>query len=153
MTQGKRVAGATGTDKLPENWPEASAREASWGPPPPSVATALRPWIDLREVGPEEFYRWLASIARFLPPPVTRAGPAKSAEERIAELARALADSSGAEAESHFRASEYFRENTLLARRVKALEAILRTSRQTVPPPSPATDIATERYLPRGGGP
>ena len=153
MTQGKRSEGDAGRDQRPEDWPEASAREAPWGPPPPGVVAALRPWIDLQEVGPEEFYHWLVTIARLLPEPVKPPISAKSAEERIAELARALADSSGAEAESHFRASEYFRENALLARRVKALESILRTSRRAVPPPSPATEVATERYLPRRGAP
>ncbi len=132
---------------------ERSRREGSWGPPPVEVVEALRPWVDLDAIGPEEFYRWLGALALLLPSLHPGPGRAKDLDGRITELARALAKSSGAEAESHFRASEYFRENALLARRVKALEALLRTAKQMVPPSSPATEDAVEHYLPRGGSP
>ncbi len=125
-----------------------------------SIQAELRPYLDLTEVGEVGFLDWLRSVLPLIPRP----GPTKippssaSAEARLREVARALATCAGERARTHFQAAEYFRENQLLARRVKALEAILRTSASAVGSPrtvptDPAASRAADRYLPRSGAP
>ena len=130
--------------------PEGIAPSDLWRPPA-MLTERLRPWIDIDAVGPEGFHAWLGTIVALLPSlePPTRAG----SEGRIASLARALADCASDRARAHFQASEYYRDNVALATRVKALEAIVHTSRRTIPSPSPAEAKSTERYLPRSGDP
>jgi len=123
------------------------------------LAAALRPWLDVTEVGAVGVRAWLLSVLPLLPKPgsgdhvLDRDSSRGSAEERLERLARALAECAGDRARSHFQAAEYFRENRVLARRVKALEAIVRTRAEaTGSRPAglddPEATAATERYLP-----
>ncbi len=127
---------------------------------PPRLQAELRPWIDVGAVGEDGFRVWLRSVLPLLP----RAGMAPSArlpespEERLLEVATALATCAGDRARAHFQAAEYFRENQLLARRVKALEAIVQTAEAARPgspdlPSDPESARAAERYLPRASPP
>lgn len=122
---------------------------------------ALLPWVDLAEVGPVGLRSWLLSVLPLLPQPgagdhvLDRDVSRGDAEERLERLAHALAECASDRARKNFQASEYFRENRVLARRVKALEAIARTSAQASGGPTgartdPEADAAVERYLPRG---
>jgi len=131
------------------SWEETITTRAPADPwaPPADLVERLRPWVDARSVGPEGFHLWLGTILPLLPRP--SAGRAEGPTDRVAELAQALVKAAGEAAEAHFRASEYHRDNVLLARRVKALEAILRTARASVPDAGARTETAVERYLPR----
>ncbi|MGI0055266.1 MAG: hypothetical protein ACREB9_00375 [Thermoplasmata archaeon] len=117
--------------------------------PSPSTARKVRAWIDLDQVGPAEFYRWLETVVTLLPPPDRRPPRPTDSDGRISQLAHSLVESAQAEARAHFQASEYFRENSLLARRLKALEAIIVTAGLPLPPGSRATEVATEHFLPQ----
>lgn len=119
-----------------------------WGPPR-STVERLAPWVDLDRIGPTEFYRWLEAVAPLLPRPDRAPPPAQDLEGRVAELAHALVESAQAEARAHFQASEYFRDNVLLARRTRALEAMVRTAGLPLPPGSRDGEAAADRYLPR----
>ena len=147
--------------------PRASKTEVSHRPPverpPPSLIelspelkALLHPWIDVDELGPQGFLSWLRSILPLIPrsrPTERRAS--EDPFERIQELAAALAECSSDRARVHFQAAEYYRENQALARRMKALEAALRSN-----PPSPEqsrgltedseAERASRRYLPKG---
>lgn len=132
---------------------------ATWVELSPDLKESLRSWVDVDEVGPVGFLAWLQSIVPVIPRrvPLSRSKGSPDPATRIAELAAALVECSGDRARVHFDASEYFRENQVLARRVKALEAILRTERKhrdtrDVVPPDPEAERAAERYLPTGNG-
>ncbi len=123
------------------------------------LRAALLPWIDLDEVGPEGLRGWLLTIVALVPRPrrgdhvIDRDDSRGSPEERLTKLAHALADCAGDRAVKNFQASEYFRENRVLAVRNKALEAIVRTGMATgkIAPmrlDDPAADAAAHRYLP-----
>lgn len=140
---------------------EPSASSTS-GPPAVALTDELRtillPWVDLAEVGTDGLAAWLRSVLPLIPIPgaVSLEGrdlSRGSLEKRLTRLAQALADSAADRARAHFQASEYFRENRVLVRRIKALEAIARTQaksegRPDPVPPDPAADAAAERYLP-----
>ena len=133
----------------------ASRVEADWRPPV-SVRRALLPWVDLQRIGPEGFWPWLTDLIPLLPPPApdprSVLPPAASPEVRIEELARALAGAAGEHARIRFLASEYYRDNTLLARRVKALEAVLSLDPARAPrvEEDPESREIAEAYLPSG---
>lgn len=121
----------------------------------PDLTAALRPWVDLDEVGGAGFQVWLRSILPLIPRPHSDTGKANPSgpATRVLELAVALAECSGDRARVHFQASQYFRENQMLARRVRSLEAMLRTARRGraggEPLASdPEAELALERYLP-----
>ncbi len=123
----------------------------------PDLMRALRPWVDLEETGPEGLRIWLLSLPPLLPPKGApgQGPPGRAKEERVAELARALAECAGDRARTHFQAAEYFRENQALARRVRALEAMvgLRAEGARKAPASKEDTEAEEavlRYLPKG---
>jgi hypothetical protein len=152
--------------EVPRQGPSGKASSA---PAPPSapggdrttlaltreLRLALRPWLDLDEVGGEGLRTWLLSILPLIPRP---AGPGArdttaSRSGRVEDLARALAECAGDRARVHFQASEYFQENRALARRVKALEAMLRVraraeGRDDSGIASAESDAASRRYLP-----
>ncbi len=122
----------------------------------PEIKAILRPWIDVDELGSPGFLSWLQSILPLIP----RSRPAQRAvsndsSQRIQELAAALAECAQDRARVHFQAAEYYRENQALARRMKALEAALRTQppgreeRARVTEDSEA-ERASRRYLPGG---
>ena len=121
---------------------------------------ALLPWIDLNEVGAVGLESWLRSIVPALPRPsagdhvLDRDASHGSSDERLAAMAHALADCAGDRARKNFQAAEYFRENQVLVRRVKALESMIRTRVATgrlgpVDLSDPEAEAATHRYLPR----
>lgn len=119
-----------------------------WRPPLP-LAERLRPWIDLEEAGPDGFHAWLSTIVELLPLPLpSDEGAAASPETRIRQLSAALTRSASEQARAHFQALTYFRENQALARRLLALEAMLRTRGTPAPTGSRALDAALRRYLP-----
>lgn len=112
---------------------------------------ALAPWIDADTIDWKGFEAWLLTVLPLLPRPGSNAVPAK--DERIRALSLALVEAARDRAVSHFQASEYFRDNQMLSRRVKALEAILEVGRkrglQAVEQELGAgSDRTTERYLP-----
>ena len=119
---------------------------------------ALRPWIDVDEVGAVGLRTWILSVLPLVPRPNTevrspdRDGSHESGEARVSALAMALAECATDRARAHFQASEYFQENRVMARRVRALESMLRTRSVAkgteAPPPDPESDAAAHRYLP-----
>lgn len=143
-----------GETKPKEASRETIATNEGWRPPA-ELASRLKPWIDIDEVGPAGLYRWLGSILPLLPRPAYSGRPSNRGEltERICELSRALAAAAGGEARAHFQASEYFRENRVLARRLMALEAMLRTRGTATGHHTAEVDVALDRYLPRKEGP
>ena len=128
---------------------------AAWNPPA-SVVRALLPWVDLSQVGPEGFWLWLTDLLPLLPAPApdprSVPPPVASPEARIEELARALAGAASEHARIRFLASEYHHDNTLLARRVKALEAILSLAPAgaSLVGGDPESRTIAESYLPSG---
>ncbi len=124
---------------------------SSWIELSPEVKDILRPWIDVDEVGREGVLSWLRSILPLIPR--TRTSDRRASEdpsERIQELAVALSECSSDRARVHFQAAEYYRENQVLARRVKALEAMLRSPPTQAPAEDLEVERASRRYLPRG---
>jgi hypothetical protein len=130
--------------------------------PPPELRAALRPWVDVDEVGISGLWTWLHTIIPLLPPPGSpESSPARpegkkpEADDRVRQLATALTDCARERARLNFRAYEYYSDNTILARRVHALEGMLRNNvgEPDTSPPDAETERATERYLPgrRGG--
>ena len=126
----------------------------------PQAVDALAPWIDVAEVGGVGLSRWLVTIAPLLPPsgaPRTGRPPSTEPGERLAELARALADCSSDQATAHFEAARYFADNQVLARRVRALEAAARTRAiargdPVRIPEDRSSERAVLRYLPGEAG-
>jgi len=124
---------------------------------------ALLPWLDLDEVGPIGLQSWLFSIVPALPRPalgdhvLDRDASHGSLEERLNAMAHALAECASDRARKNFQAAEYFRENRVLVRRLKALEAMIRTRVATgklspVDLSDPQAEAAARRYLPPKGG-
>jgi len=110
-------------------------------------------------VGGEGLSAWLISVLPLLPRPGAKeegeGEPDGQAHDRVTELARALTECASDRARAHFQASRYFADNQVLARRVKALEAMLATRARARLETSEAIDDveserATRRYLPRG---
>ncbi len=133
----------------------ANGVRTDWAPPA-AVLPSLLPWVDLSRVGPEGFWLWLTDILPLLPVPAPDPGrvppPTASPERRIEELARALVGAAGEHARIRFLASEYYHDNTRLARRVKALEALLSLdpARASRVEPDPQSGKVAEAYLPSG---
>lgn len=115
------------------------------------LRNALALWIDLDEVDAEAFEAWLLTVLPLLPRPGSKS---RADGDRLRALALALVEAAQERAVSHFRAAEYFRDNQMLARRVKALEAILHTAKKRgfasgEAGEDPDSDRASIRYLPR----
>jgi hypothetical protein len=135
-------------------------RNATGGPRgleiPPELRLRLAGWIDVDEVGATGFWLWLETVLPLLPDPNPDPGKpsAKRAPgDRVRELARDLVDCARERARLNVFAERYFRDNQVLARRVKALEATLRTrdatGRSPKPPHEGESGEVTERYLPQ----
>jgi hypothetical protein len=124
---------------------------------PPDLRRRLAEWIDVDEVGADGFWLWFRAVLPLLPArEVSKVrGPSVggSPPDRMRELARDLVDCARERARLTVIAEQYFRENQVLARRLKALEAVMRTFERAghtvVVPPDDAAGIASERYLPR----
>jgi hypothetical protein len=123
---------------------------------PDEMRHRVAPWIGSEGIGPKEFWTWLATVLPLLPGPT---GPspepserARDVENRTRELARDLVDCARDRARLTLFADRYFRDNQVLSVRLKALEATVKTFRETRGlPPSGAdeeADQAAERYLP-----
>ncbi|MGC2358887.1 MAG: hypothetical protein WA691_01080 [Thermoplasmata archaeon] len=127
---------------------------------PPDLRRRLAAWVDVDEVGPEGFWLWLRAILPLLPTPaspergqvlmnVPRTDDVRELRQRLVVYAR-----------EHSRLSvvrdHYARDNQVLARRLKALEAALRTLEMAgAPVVIPADDDAgevSEQYLRQGKG-
>lgn len=120
----------------------------------PGLVESLRPWIDLEQVGSDGFQVWLSSVLPLIPLPRTESSLLSvNPAARIKELAAALSGCASDRARVHFQAAEYYRDNQRLARRLRALESVLRTSSSPSgavanPGPDSEADAAAERYLP-----
>jgi hypothetical protein len=142
-----------------EAGPGGSAEGSAERTVPRAVRARLRPWIDLDEVGLAGFWVWLETVLPLLPtgprPPSGASDGRSAPPDRLRDLAAGLVACAGDRARLAFAGERYFRDNQVLARRVKALEAALRTARGAGggPPVAEDTDATTaaERYLPRPG--
>ncbi len=121
---------------------------------PADLRGRLRPWVDVDEVGAEGFWLWLRAVVPLLPrpeesakrPPIFRLsnkGDVEALERRLVIYAR---EQSRLTVIGH----QCRRDNEVLTRRLKALEAALRTlqlagHRVDVPADDDATDAAA-RY-------
>ncbi|MGC2289938.1 MAG: hypothetical protein WA688_08800 [Thermoplasmata archaeon] len=124
--------------------------------PPPELRAAIRPWLDLDEVGLRGLWVWLLTMLPLLPPPPPRvasspeAGLGVSTGSRLEQLAKSLTACAQDRARLNFQAYEYYADNALLSRRVRALEGMIRASGHGDPPRGDAdTENAGDRYLPR----
>ncbi len=120
---------------------------------PPEVRELLQRWIDVDEISEAEFWRWLGAVLPLLPRrDTTNLSAATPPRDRLRELATDLVECASDRARLSVACDQYFRDNQLLARRVKALEAILRTAnragRPTESPDDERASRAAERYLP-----
>jgi len=125
---------------------------------PEELQRRLLPWVDVAEVGTDGLWAWLGTVLPLLPRPTGAPADAEPPEvppARMRELARDLVDCAREQSRLHVTAEQYFRENQLLARRLRALEAALSTrERSGLAGPvegDAAADRAAERYLPRRG--
>ncbi len=134
----------------------SEAVEWRWRPSG-ELRALLRPYLDLESAGPDGFERWLTAVVPLLPHPRDPGAPPHLTDESLSahllEVARSLADLESARARDHWAAAQYFRDNVLLLRRVKALEAVLKTAQRTgrvpnlrLPDDEPGPD--ERRYLP-----
>ncbi len=129
MTTAERIRRAGPASQPPGNWGVLALTD--------ELRRQLLPWIDLAEIGPVGLESWIVSILPLLPRTTVgdhvldRDASRGTPEERLERLAHALADCASDRARKNFQASEYFRENRALARRLKALEAMLKTRMAT----------------------
>jgi len=123
---------------------------------PADLRRRLRDWVDVDEVGIEGFWLWLRAVVPLLPvPEAPRQGlrPVERPEsEETRELRRRMVVYARENSRLTVIGDQYARDNLALARRLKALEAALRTlavagHRVEVPKDEDAA-IAVERYLP-----
>jgi hypothetical protein len=98
---------------------------------PPDLRRRLAPWVNVDEVGAEGFWLWLRAILPLLPSPDSSAkgvilvgGPrleeVRELQQRFVVYARELSRLTVI-------GDQYARDNLALTRRLKALEAALRT--------------------------
>jgi hypothetical protein len=128
---------------------------------PFQVPEALRPllaaWIDVDEVGQSGFWLWLETVLPILPPagePTPGLGSRRGSDSaRVRQLARDLVDCARDRARLTMLCDRYFRDNQVLAVRLKSVEAALSTTRSTGqrsdPGEDPESTESAERYLPR----
>ena len=123
---------------------------------PSDIQRRLAAWIDVDEVGAEGFWLWFRAVLPLLPEPTSKGAestmPGAERPDRVRELAGDLVDCARERARLTVAAERYFRDNQALTRRLKALEAALRTFDEAGHgaelPPDEEADDAAERYLP-----
>ena len=126
---------------------------------PEPLRSRLRTWLDVDTVGLSGLWLWLETVLPLLPTvprsESVEATRSKGGADRVRELASDLVECAGDRARLTIVGEQYFRDNQLLARRVKALESALRTpgrvGRTLEILEDPETTEAAERYLPSGG--
>ncbi len=125
-------------------------------PVPADLRRRLKPWVDVDEVGLEGFWVWLRAVVPLLPHPEPRARATSVALATPREMMRQLEQRLALYAREQSRLTvvcdRAIRDNEVLVRRLKALEAALRTvdlagHRVTIPTDPDALDAA-ERYSP-----
>lgn len=131
---------------------------------PDDIRRRLRAWVDVDQVGADGFWLWLRAIIPLLPNPgPTGKGPELgrgALPEDLREMHRRLVVYAREHSRLTVMCTEYTRANVTLSRRLKALEAALRTVemagvRIEIPPDEEAAEISS-RFLPprrRGGRP
>ena len=122
---------------------------------PPDLRRRLRAWVDIDAVGPPGFWIWFRAILPLLPRPDTR--PRRSIfglaapREEIRVLEQRMVVYAREQARLAIIGEQYARDNERLARRLKALEAVLRTvelaGQKVVVPADPDADEASARYV------
>jgi hypothetical protein len=123
---------------------------------PADLRRRLATWLDVDEVGAEGFWLWLRAVLPLLPTPApngsnpgglvtdTRPAEVRDLHQRLVVYAR-----------EHARLTviceQYAKDNQVLARRLKALEAALRTfaiaGHEIEIPADEGAEDASERYL------
>jgi hypothetical protein len=148
------MEGGTNGAAMPTNKP------LTWSPSP-ELREGMKPFLDLDHVGARGLEIWLLAVLPTLPCPRASEGTVPRAvqdpDTRVFQLARALAECDGQRSRDHFLAAEYYVDNTRLARRVRALEAEIRTAQKAGRVPNLVAEegdpARPERYLPRGASP
>jgi hypothetical protein len=109
-TEGERGWPVTTVTQMDPSLPEASGLGL-----PQEAVDALRPWIDVNEVGAEGLGIWLVSIRPLLPHPAggnpSEYGMTRPAIDRLTEFARSLAECASDRARVHYQAAQYFQDN------------------------------------------
>ncbi len=141
------------------------ARTSGEGPPgdlaiPPDLRRRLTAWVDVEEVGAEGFWLWLRAILPLLPTPALGEKPQVSLSgprtDEVRELQQRLVVYAREHARLNVLCDQYTRDNDILSRRLKALEAVLRTfemagARVEIPEDEDVGEV-TNRYLRLGKG-
>jgi hypothetical protein len=123
---------------------------------PDAMRRRLAPWIDVGEAGAEGFWHWLDTVLPLLPTPSGEEPlgppPPELPPGRMGELARDLVDCASDRSRLTILCARYFEDGRVLTRRLKALEATLRTYQRAGQPaevsPDREAERAAERYLP-----
>jgi hypothetical protein len=123
---------------------------------PADIRRQVGGWFDIGRGAEDVFWTWFRTVLPLLPSPeAPGAGPRSSdrpPSERVPELARDLVECAGERARLTIAAERYYRDNQVLARRLKALEATLRTLASAGHAVEPSTDAeaseSASRYLP-----
>lgn len=123
---------------------------------PSDLRRRLAAWVDVEEVGPEGFWVWLRAILPLLPTPPSAEkrqnlmnGPRS---ENVHELQQRLVVYAREHSRLNVVCEQYVRDNQILSRRLRALEAALRTlamgkSVVEIPPDAEVAEISN-RYIP-----
>lgn len=143
--------------KKPRKKDEVRPRELAI---PADLRRRLAAWVDVEEVGLEGFWLWLRAILPLLPTPAPKErapvlmnGPRT---DNVRELQQRLVVYARENSRLNVICDQYARDNQILARRLKALEAALRTFEMAgaaivIPADDDVRDVS-ERYLRPGKG-
>ncbi len=123
---------------------------------PPDLRRRLKSWIDVDEVGPAGFWIWLRAVVPLLPQPdrpsKRTADALGSPREMIRQLEQRLTIFAREQSRLSVLCDQALHDNELLVRRLRALEAALRTLQlagHSIAVPADADiEAAIERYSP-----
>jgi hypothetical protein len=127
---------------------------------PADLRRRLAAWVDVEEVGLEGFWLWLRAILPLLPTPAPNERAPflmnVSRTDNVRELQQRLVVYARENSRINVICGQYARDNQILARRLKALEAALRTfdmagAAIVIPADDDVSDVS-ERYLRPGKG-